>query len=266
VPRDLPSITVLTPSLNGAATIAKTIASVRDQGYPHVEHLIVDGASTDGTVNLLRATPDVRWISEPDTGLSNALNKGLAMATGEIIGWLNADDFYLPGTLATVGATLAQQPRAEWATGPSIIVDAGDQEIRTGITRYKSALLRRYSRRSLIIQNFVAAPSTFARADALRDIGGFDESLRLAMDYDVWLQLARRGDPILIRQPLAAFRMAEGSLSMSQFEAQFAEHAAVGRRHGDGERAATTANTVMSRLIPLAYRRMRDLRRLRGVG
>jgi glycosyltransferase involved in cell wall biosynthesis len=259
----LPRITVVTPSLDAAETIERALASVAEQDYPDLEHVVIDGGSTDGTLDVLHRTSAVRWVSEPDSGLSNALNKGLAMATGDIIGWLNADDFYLPGSLRAVGRAFGAEPASDWVTGPCLIVDAADAEIRSAVTGYKRALLRRYSRRSLLVQNFVAAPSTFARADALRAIGGFDEGLRLAMDYDAWLKLARRTDPIVLGQPLAAFRMAEGSLSMSAFERQFAEHAAIARRHGEDHELAVTLNAVMSRVIVFAYARMRDVRRLR---
>jgi glycosyltransferase involved in cell wall biosynthesis len=261
---DLPTLTVITPVLNSADTLESALDSVRTQHYPGVEHLVVDGGSTDGTVDLLRDRGDVRWISEPDTGLSNALNKGLAMAGGDVIGWLNGDDYYLPGALERVGRAFAQESKAEWVTAPCLIVDRAGRPIRGAIASYKNFLLRRYSLRSLLVQNYVAAPSTFARAEALRAVGGFDEDLGLAMDYDVWLKLGRRGAPVVLSEPAAAFRMAEGSLSMSSFEHQFAEHAAIARRHGEDHRAAAAANAAMSRLIVFAYARMRDLRRLRG--
>ena len=260
-PRPLPSITVITPALNSAPTIARTLQSVAEQGYPHVEHLVIDGGSTDGTLDLLRAAPGVRFISEPDRGLSDAMNKGVALATGDVVGWLNADDFYLPGALHAAGSALAEHPSAEWATGTCIIVDDDEQEIRRPVTRYKRALLRRYSRGSLLVQNFIAAPATFVRTGALRAVGGFDERFRYSMDYDVWLQLAERGDPVVIDRSLTAFRMAEGSLSMSGFERQFAEHAQNAREHGDGHRLAVTANAVMSRAIVTVYRLLRAVRR-----
>lgn len=260
----LPSITVITPSFNARETIERTLESVAEQRYPNVEHVIVDGGSTDGTVEILAAAEGIRYVSEPDRGLSDAVNKGLAMATGEIVGWLNADDFYLPGALHKVAAAWQERPEAEWVTGICTIVDADDQEIRKGVTAYKRALLNRYSRRSLIVQNFIACPATFIRTQALRDVGGIDERFKYSMDYDVWLKLAKRGDPIVVDEPLTAFRMAEGSLSMSGFEQQFAEHAQNAREHGEGHRGAVRANAVMSRAIVLAYQGMRRVRQARA--
>jgi glycosyltransferase involved in cell wall biosynthesis len=254
-------ITVITPSFNARATIEQTLASVRAQAHPEVEHVVVDGGSTDGTVDVLRGAPGIRWISEPDRGLAHAMNKGIAMAAGEVVGELNADDVYLPGALEAVAAGFAARPGAEWLTGRCPIIDREGREIRRAVTAYKNALLRRYSLALYITHNFVSAPATFFRTGVLRELGGFDERYRISVDYDLQLQFARRGDPVIVHRDLACFRMAEGSLSMSGFERQFAEHAEQARRHGSGHPVAVAANQAMSRAIVLAYRGLRAARR-----
>jgi glycosyltransferase involved in cell wall biosynthesis len=258
----LPSITVVTPCLNAEATIQQTIDSVAAQDYPRelVEHLVVDGGSTDATVEIVERA-GLRYVSEPDRGLSDALNKGLAMATGDVFAELNADDLYLPGALSRVGRTMAEQPGAEWVTGPCLIVGADGEEIRRGVTAYKSFFLRRWSYRLHLVQNFVSAPATFVRTAALRELGGFDERFRYSMDYDVWLKLGRRGPPVVLDEPLAAFRMAGESLSLTGFERQFEEHALNAREHGRGHPLAVAANRATSRAIVLAYRAGRFSRR-----
>jgi glycosyltransferase involved in cell wall biosynthesis len=259
----LPSITIVTPAFNAAATIERTLASVRAQDYPgEVEHLVIDGASTDGTVALLDAA-GVRYVSEADRGLAHAMNKGFALARGEIVGELNADDVYAPGALAAAGAAFAEHPQAEWVTGRCTIIDGDGREIRRAVTAYKNALLRRYSLGLYLTHNFVSAPATFFRRDALLALGGFDERYRISVDYDLQLKLARRGDPVVLDRTLASFRMVEGTLSMAGFEQQFAEHAEQARRHGDGHRAAVAANQLLSRGIVLAYRGLRASRRTR---
>ena len=255
----LPSISIITPCLNAVGTLPETIASVRAQGYPDVEHLVVDGGSDDGSVALLERE-GVRHVSEPDRGLAHAMNKGFAMARGDIVAELNADDRYAPGALQAVGEAFAARPGAEWLTGRCTIIDADGQEIRKAVTAYKNALLRRYSLPLYITHNFISAPATFYRLDAVRACGGFDERYRISVDYDLQLKLARRGDPIVLDRELAAFRMAEGSLSMSGFERQFREHAEQGRIHGEGHRAAVLANRILSRAIVAAYRVMRARR------
>ena len=257
-------ITIVTPAFNARPTIEETLASVRAQDHPDVEHIVVDGGSTDGTVDILRATEGVRWVSEPDRGLAHAMNKGIAMASGEVVGELNADDRYRPGALRAVAAAFTCRPGVEWLTGRCRIIDAAGREIRRPVTAYKNALLRRYSLGLYLTHNFVSAPAPFFRTAVVREIGGFDERYRISVDYDLQLKLARRGDPAVLDHNLAEFRMAEGSLSMSGFERQFAEHAEQARRHGDGYLLAVAANQVLSRAIVLTYRALRAGRRRRS--
>jgi glycosyltransferase involved in cell wall biosynthesis len=258
-----PRISVITPAYNAAGTIAAALESVRAQGYPDVEHIVVDGGSTDGTVELLERAEGIRWTSEPDRGLAHAMNKGIAMATGEIVGELNADDVYEPGALASVADGFSRHPDAEWLTGRCAIVDGEGREIRRAITAYKNALLRNYSVSLYLTQNFISAPATFFRANVLEEVGGFDERYRISVDYDLQLKFARRGDPVVLDQRLASFRMVAGTLSMSGFETQFREHAEQARRHGDGHRLAVAANQLISRAIVLTYRGLRLARSAR---
>ncbi len=260
----LPTLTVITPCLNAAPTLAATLTSVRAQGYPGLEHIVVDGGSTDGTVELLRAAPGIRWISEPDRGLSHALNKGIAMAQGEVIGELNADDVYEPGALAAVGAALRDSADSMWLTGYCRIIDAEGREIRRPVTAYKNWLLRHYSLGLYLTHNFVSAPATFFRREALADASGFDERYRISVDYDLQLRIARRHDPIVVQRHLAAFRMADGSLSMSGFCTQFSEHAEQARRHGEGHRVAVALNQAISAGIVGTYEALRLVRGLRS--
>jgi glycosyltransferase involved in cell wall biosynthesis len=259
------SFSIVTPCLSAEATIGETLRSVREQRYPSMEHIVVDGGSTDGTLDILRAAEGpVMFVSEPDRGLSDAMNKGIAMARCDVVGWLNADDVYLPGALERVAAAFERRPDALWATGRCLIIDAHGREIRRGVTRYKDALLRRWSYPLFLTQNFVSSPATFVRREAFDLVGGFEERFRYSMDYDVWLKLGRRSAPIVIDGPLACFRMAEGSLSMTGFERQFAEHAQNAREHGAGHPLPVAANVAMSKAIVAAYHGMRRLRERRG--
>jgi glycosyltransferase involved in cell wall biosynthesis len=249
----LPSLTIITPCLNAAGTLPATIASVRAQGYPGLEHIVVDGGSTDGTLELLETAEGIRWISEPDRGLADALNKGIALASGEIVGELNADDVYEPGALLAVGEALRDHPEAMWLTGRCRIIDAQGQEIRKSVTAYKNWLLARYSRRLYLTHNFISAPATFFRRETLAETGGFDLRYRISVDYDLQLRIAERHDPLVLDRYLASFRMAEGSLSMSGFKTQFREHAEQARRHGHGHRGAVAVNQLLSTGIVGVY-------------
>ena len=249
--------------MNSAATLQETLESVRSQGYPRLEHIVVDGGSTDGTLELLAAAPDVRWISEPDEGRVDAVNKGLRMATGDIVAWLNADDRYEPCALHTVGEALARTPGAAWATGYCRIIDGSGHEIRRAVTAYKSFLLRRWTLGLYLTQNFVADPATFVRTSAVNAVGPLNPAYLTSHDYDLWLRVARRfGPPVVLRRPLASFRMTEGTLSMAGFEGQFAEHLAAARSHGDGHRLAVAVNRAMSGAIVLTYKALRLRRQM----
>jgi glycosyltransferase involved in cell wall biosynthesis len=257
---ELPSISVVTPCLNAVGTIEEALESVRSQGYPRVEHLVVDGGSTDGTVEVLERAEGVRFVSEPDGGRVDAVNKGVAMTSGEVIAWLNADDRYHPGALRAVGEAFAADPDVTWVTGYCDIVGAGGEEIRSAVTAYKNALLRHWSFPLYLTQNFVSDPATFVRREALERVGPLDPEYRISHDYDLWLRIGRERPPVVLRRNLASFRMAEGSLSMEGFERQFREHAECARAHGAGHPFPVAVNRLMSRLIVLVYRLLRRAR------
>ena len=217
---------------------------------------MVDGGSTDGTVDILRDA-GVRFVSEPDEGLADAMNKGIALADGDWVGWLNADDVYLPGALTAVSESASAHPDVRWITGRCPIVDGDGREIRGAITAYKNWFLRHYSFGLYLTQNFISCPATFMRLDGLREVGPIDTTYRYSMDYDLFLRFARRWDPLILDRDIATFTMEEGSLSMSGFEDQFDEHVKCARRHGSGHRLAVLGNRVISRGIVTVYRVLR---------
>ena len=258
----------MTPSLNARATINRTVQSIADQRYEPLQHIVVDGGSTDGTLDVLKALNDegrIQLVSEPDEGLSEALNKGFRLAEGELVASLNADDYYLPGALERVAASYRAAHDPWWVTGRCIIVGARDQEIRKPVTVYKDILLRRYSYWLLLTQCFVSTPATFVVREALQRVGLFDESLRYAADYDFFLRIGRLGPPAVVAgDPIAAFRMAGETLSLSGFEEQFAEGRAIARRYGSGRPLAVGLHLALSETITLSYRLLRSLRRARA--
>lgn len=250
------SFTIVTPTFNAVSTIRETLASIQSQSGS-VEHVVVDGGSTDGTLELLieeAAAGRLRYVSEPDDGLSDAFNKGVAMATGDFVGWLNADDVYEPGALAAVAAAAEASPEAEWVVGRCGIIGEEGHESRRAVTAYKDFLLRHYSFRLHLTNNFVSSPATFVRRSVLEEIGALDVRFNYSADYDLWLRLGKRGAPAFVREPVARFRMGEGSLSITGFETQFKEHAQNARENGVGHPVAVAINQLLSRLIVLIYR------------
>jgi len=208
--RTLPSLSIVTPSFNQAQFLEQTLRSVLEPGYPALEHQVMDGGSTDGSVELLRdwssRHPQLRFVSEKDGGQSAALNAGFARTSGEIIGWINSDDFYAPGALHAAGRFFAAHPEVDWLCGRCAIVDAQGREQRGLATRYKDLLLRHYSRRWLFLENFISQPAVFFRRRLLERVGPLDESYRYAMDYHLWLRMAEVSRPAFLDAQLASFR------------------------------------------------------------
>ena len=130
-----------------------------------------------------------------DEGQADAINKGLELATGDIVAWLAADDAYAPGALASVAETFASNPHARWLIGRYEVIDESDQVIRPAVARYKERSLRRYSYRALLRENFISQPAVFWRRSFGQDVGALDESLHWTMDYDLWLRMAKLRDP-----------------------------------------------------------------------
>ena len=228
----LPRISVITPSFNQGPFIEHTIRSVLSQDYPDLEYVVVDGASNDNTVDILRSYGDrIRWISEPDRGQAHAINKGLAMVSGDVIAFLNSDDIYEPLALQRVGEFFAQHPAAHWLTGRCRTIDVDGREIRRPITFYKNLWLRLGSYRALKILNYVSQPATFWTRKVTDTVGEFDESLVYAMDYDYSLRVGRRFRLWVHDDYLAAFRVHPTSKAGSSASAQFDVDLEIVRRY-----------------------------------
>lgn len=203
-----PKVTVITPSLEQGEFIERTIQSVLSQKYPNLEYIIMDGGSSDNTLSILEHYSDhIKWVSEKDNGQTDAINKGLRMASGEIVTYLNADDMLLPGTLLKVAKKFMDDHDAMWVTGKCRIIDENDREIRRLITAYKNLYLYLQYRPLLFITDYISQPGTFWRAGMLSDLGYLDESLHYAMDYEFWLRLYSKYPLTFIPEYLSAFRI-----------------------------------------------------------
>lgn len=188
----LPRITVVTPSYNQGQFIEKTIHSVLAQEYPNLEYIVMDGGSTDGTVDVLRRYSDrLQWVSEADRGQSHAINKGFAAATGDIVTFINSDDLYEPGAFHTVAHFFQEHASAKWAAGKCRIIDQQGREVMRWVTGYKNLMLRTGSYQLLLIVNYLSQPAIFMRREVVQEVGLLDESLVYTMDYDYWLRLCQ---------------------------------------------------------------------------
>jgi glycosyltransferase involved in cell wall biosynthesis len=249
----IPRISLITPSFQQAAFLAECLDSVAAQDYPALEHLVVDGGSTDGSKPIIeqRASRLAWWVSEKDGGQSHALNKGLAHATGEVFGWLNSDDLLLPGTLLRAGRAFAENPGLVVFGGRSMVRDAAGDHLpsRTVDASNRSAFLR---------DPGFDQPSTFFRMEAVKAIGGLETKLRFVMDLELLLQLAfRYGTEHMkfIPDALAVARMHADCKSVKEFTGFESERASL--LHG---LCTLSGNADLAGILELGYQLLPGLR------
>lgn len=182
-----PLVSILTPSFNQAAWLGDNLRSVACQTYPRIEHIVMDGGSTDGTLEILEAAGDsIVWRSEPDEGQSHAINKAFDASQGEIVGWINSDDAYFDcDVIQDVVAYFVEHPDVDVVFGHAAQVDEQG-------TIIWMIWVPHFSRRLLRIVNFIGQPVAFMRRSAL-DSPMLDESFHFTMDYELWLRLAAAG-------------------------------------------------------------------------
>lgn len=226
-------ISIITPSYNQGPFIARTIDSVLAQrGEFELDYRVLDGGSTDATVDILRGYGDrVTWVSERDKGQIDAINKGLRAVDGDVVGWVNSDDVLMPGALARVARAFTANPRVEWVHGRCVIIDAHDREIRRWVSLYKHYRCRTHTFENLLTENYVSQMTAFWRTAVHDEIGYLDPEFDLAFDYDLFLKLARRGDPVYLDEPVACFRMYDTSKSGAGFVAQVDQANAIAARY-----------------------------------
>lgn len=215
---DLPKVSVVTPSFNQAEFLELTLCSVLDQGYPNLEYLVIDGGSTDGSVDVIRQYEDrlAYWVSEPDRGQADAINKGLRHATGEWVAWQNSDDVYCPGVFSDLARTIARYPEAELIIGNMMIIDPQGNEIRD--VRYVTPSHGAMRAEGMVMVNQAA----FWRRRIHDEIGWLEESLQCSFDYDWFLRLTKRYRGVHVNRLWGGFRL-HGATKTSNWAQRFGE-------------------------------------------
>jgi glycosyltransferase involved in cell wall biosynthesis len=222
-----PLVSIVTPSFNQAAFLRRTIDSVLSQTYGNIEYIVMDGGSTDGSVEILKSFGDrVRWISEQDRGQAHAINKGFALCRGQILGYLNSDDTLLPDAVEKVVSFFAGNPQCDMVYGEANYIDKKDHI--TGM--YNTA---DYTFARLMLDCCVCQPAAFWSDRIAAAVGPFDESLDIVMDYDYWLRIARAGGHIKhLRQLIASSRRYLETKTLSRREEVYAEIFKICLKHG----------------------------------
>ena len=194
-------VSVVTPSYNQAAYLERTLRSVLDQDYRELEYLVVDGGSTDGSVDIIRSYADrlAWWTSEKDSGQAEAINKGIQRARGEIVAWLNSDDIYLPGAISGAVKACAAHPQAVLVYGNTRAIDAHDQTLN--VLRYRQLALE-----DLLCYEIIGQPAVFMRRSAFQAAGGLDPSYHFMLDHQLWIKIAMQGEIVHVEEEWAAAR------------------------------------------------------------
>ncbi|MDP9468608.1 MAG: glycosyltransferase [Chloroflexota bacterium] len=236
---ELPTISVVTPSFNQARFLERTIRSVLEQGYPRLEYIVMDGGSSDGSVEIVEryAARLSYWASGPDGGQTAAINSGWRRASGEIVAWLNSDDFYLPGTLLEIGHAFATDREASLIYGLTQRVDADGNPMGTVGSEFRWRTL-------LYSHQVIPQPSAFFRRSAVDAVGPLDESLHYSMDYDFFLRLTRHGPARMLSLPLAGATIHEDAKTTRDRARAAAETHRVRKRYARG------LGAVMVRMQP----------------
>jgi glycosyltransferase involved in cell wall biosynthesis len=212
-------VSVVTPSYNQGQFIEETIRSVLLQGYPQLEYIILDAGSTDDSVEIIRkyARWLAYWVSEPDRGQTDAINKGWSRAGGEVLAYINTDDCYLAGALATAVEGFRTNPHAGMVYGTAIVVDETGQTLRTWEARPFDL------KTMLIVGNIVPQPAVFLSTDALKNVGYLDEQWHMIMDYELCIRIGLQFPAVCMPETLAMFRDHPHSKTRSRFEATAGE-------------------------------------------
>jgi glycosyltransferase involved in cell wall biosynthesis len=268
-------VSFVIPTLNQAPFIRRCIDGCLAQGIEDAEVLVMDAGSTDGTLDVLRSYGErVRWVSEPDEGQSDAVNKGVSRATGEVIAWINSDDYYAsPAVLRRALEVFTSERETDIVYGDGLLVDAEGNPVQP----FPGRALRSPKEILILPSSFVLQPAVFFRRQLFLDAGGLDKSLHWSMDYDLWCRLFPRARAArYVHEVFACATVHPGAKSIRGMREQIAETAAIKRRYAGafgltaGERLRMRAGLASLRLywllsrtgvLPLVRRPMSALRR-----
>jgi len=199
-------VSIITPSFNQTAFLEQTIRSVLEQEYPSIEYIVVDGASTDGSVDIIKKYAErlAWWVSEKDSGQAEAINKGLARAKGDIVAWLNSDDYYLPRAISSAVKMFEENPDAVLVYSDMLAVDEHGHTLNE--LKYKQLTLE-----DLLCFQIIGQPAVFFRREAYEKTGGLDTSLHFLLDHQFWIRIAQHGKILHVPQMWAAARYHEAA-------------------------------------------------------
>ena len=240
-----PVVSIVTPSFNQAAFLEQSMLSVLDQDYPAIEYWVMDGGSSDGSLEIIKRHADrlAGWVSEPDDGQTDAINRGFSRASGGIMAYLNSDDIYRPGAIKQAVDYLMINPEIGMVYGDADYID----ENGTAIGKFPAAQTDyRRLRRGYV---HIPQQAAFFRADLWRQVGPLDPSFQFAMDYDLWVRISALAPIQYVRRPWAAFRLHDQAKTRAAIELCWPEMIRVHRRLGGSNFSMIYAKYLLRRLL-----------------
>ncbi len=248
----LPSLSVITPSRNSAEFLEDALLSVARQQVARVEHIVTDCTSTDNTLEILGRFPQVQWISEPDKGQSDAINKGFLRATNDLMGWLNADDYYLPGGLKAIAVAAEKNPEADVIYGDCVFVDSAGKIVRSKVEHDFDPAIFMY------FGCYIPSTSTFIRRRVIDSGLLLNCDYHVCMDFEYFARLAHEGCRFqYVPRFIAAFRWHGCNVSLKQVDRRAQERHQVQCRFGEGQHSAS-----MLKVLADVHRAKRVLRKV----
>jgi glycosyltransferase involved in cell wall biosynthesis len=240
-----PLVSIVTPSFNQAPYLAATIDSVLGQDYPRIEYIVIDGGSTDGSREIIEQNAGrlAHWVSEPDLGQTDAINKGFAMARGEILAWLNSDDTYLPGAVSDAVGFLAGHLDVGLVYGQAYYVDGLGERM----ARYPAGPTDHQGLRRGI--NTIPQQATFFRSRLWKMAGPLDPAFYYAMDYDLWVRISGLTSIAFVERPWAHFRIHDLSKSRREASRCWPEMMKVHFRDGGSRLSVLYAKYLVRRIV-----------------
>jgi len=233
---ELPDISVIIPSFNKVKYIGETLTSLIAQDYPHLEVIIQDPGSTDGSLKIIgsyvKKYPGIfKLYKEKDGGQLDAINKGFEKANGDVLAYINADDTYELGALRKVGGYFLGHPDSLWLAGRGKVINKKGDEVAKAIAIYKNILLKINSYKLLLVTNYLIQPSVFLTRKAWSKYGPFQGKTKFVMEYEMWLRMGKKCMPAIIDDNLSSFRMSGENISAVQYEQTLSEDENIVLRH-----------------------------------
>ena len=253
--KEKPLVSIVTPSFNQSRYLEETIQSVLSQTYPNLEYLVIDGGSTDGSVDIIQryAAELAYWVSEPDRGQSDALNKGFQIARGDVLAWLNADDIYYPTAVQEAVEYLVAHPGIGLVYGDCDLIDEKGQKIGQFDARQTNY------HRLMQGRGNIPQPAAFWQRSLWDRLGPLDTSFQFAMDYDLWLRFARASEIRYVPQRWAGFRMHEGTKTSQIFERCWPEMKKAHQKQGGWVVSIFTWRYMLRKYLGSTWRWMRGV-------